>query len=247
MRHCCRWFVCHKKKAVQRVQVDARKNFHDQQSEEERRAHEKELIDASVDRHWNQKMKAAVSLLRDVGARFSLDTEVMRMLTDLPVPKSIARTSTGIKMSHVKICDANFGPNMPSGEWYIPADTQHSSLANVEMSRLFHKDQRVILYLHGGAMCLCSHKTHREMLLRLVGETGMILLAIEYRRPPEHPWPVPVNDCYNMYSFLANLEIPTEVMFGIQEGDGEDDEQDEEDDVEDPESKNRGGRKNVRH
>eukprot|EP00591_Stephanopyxis_turris_P018600 CAMPEP_0195537262 /NCGR_PEP_ID=MMETSP0794_2-20130614/47607_1 /TAXON_ID=515487 /ORGANISM="Stephanopyxis turris, Strain CCMP 815" /LENGTH=177 /DNA_ID=CAMNT_0040670929 /DNA_START=133 /DNA_END=663 /DNA_ORIENTATION=- len=49
-----------------------------------------------------------------------------------------------------------------------------------------------------------------------------------------------------MYSFLANLEIPTEVMFGIQEGDGEDDEQDEEHDVEDPESKNRGGGKNKK-
>ena len=58
-------------------------------------------------------------------------------------------------------------------------------------------------------MCLCSHKTHRELLLRLVNETNMILLAIDYRRPPEHPWPIPVDDCYNVYKLLMRGCIPS--------------------------------------
>ena len=168
-------------------------------------------IEQAQERKWNMKMHAAVDMLREVGGRFSLDTEVMRILTDMPVPKILARQSTGIGMAKVKICDANLGPGFPTGEWYIPASTQLAPLSRINTANLFQQEQKVILYLHGGAMCLCSHKTHREMLLRLVGETGRILLAIEYRRPPEHPWPVPVDDCYNVYEMLANLEISSDL------------------------------------
>lgn len=80
----------------------------------------------------------------------------------------------------------------------------------MKMSNLFRKDRQVILYLHGGAMVLCSHKTHRELLLRLAGKTGMIILAIHYRRPPEYPWPTPVDDCFNVYKMLVTLHNRSE-------------------------------------
>jgi hypothetical protein len=150
-------------------------------------------------------MKTAVFTMRDVGQRFALDTEVMRLLTSIPVPLALARYSTSVSPAAVKIFPAQLGPGMPLGEWYVPATTQHDGLGRMRADTMFNKDQRVILYLHGGAMVLCSHKTHREMLLRLVGKTGMMLLAIDYRRPPEHPWPVPVDDCFNVYELLANL------------------------------------------
>ena len=60
----------------------------------------------------------------------------------------------------------------------------------------------MILYLHGGAFCLCSSQTHRTLLMRLCSTTNAVILAPNYRRPPEHPWPVPVDDCLEAYRWL---------------------------------------------
>ena len=195
MRQCCKWFVCKKKKSRKQQPSTPKlggsaqvgivdetivlQNQTEEQKIEQHNREETDAIEANLEKRWNNKMSAAVNLMREVGLKFSLDTRVMRMLTDMAVPKLVARHSTGIAMHNVTIRDADLGPGMPGGEWYIPAGTQHSTLARFNVDKMFHKDQNVILYLHGGAMCLCSHKTHREMLLRLVGATGMILLAIE--------------------------------------------------------------------
>ena len=58
------------------------------------------------------------------------------------------------------------------------------------------KKRRVILYFHGGAFALCTPKTHRALLSKLCKYTnGADILCPNYRRPPEHPWPTPIDDC----------------------------------------------------
>ena len=53
-------------------------------------------------------------------------------------------------------------------------------------------------------MCLCSHKSHREMLLRLCHSSKTILLTVNYRKPPQYSFPTPQNDCYNIYIWLLD-------------------------------------------
>lgn len=51
---------------------------------------------------------------------------------------------------------------------------------------------------------MCHAGTHRELLMRIVDKTGMPTLAINYRRPPEHPYPVPIQDCVDAYKWLLD-------------------------------------------
>ena len=66
--------------------------------------------------------------------------------------------------------------------------------------RSFHKrgSQPVsaALYVHGGGMLLGSVDVYDEILRRYVSASGVTLLAVDYRLPPEHPHPTPVEDCY---------------------------------------------------
>jgi acetyl esterase/lipase len=39
-------------------------------------------------------------------------------------------------------------------------------------------------------------------LHHLVHQTGASVLSVDYRRPPEHPYPVPIDDCLSAYLFL---------------------------------------------
>jgi acetyl esterase/lipase len=55
------------------------------------------------------------------------------------------------------------------------------------------KCQTKVLYLHGGAFCTCNSRTHRDLLHRLSLASQSAILAIDYRRPPEHPCPVAID------------------------------------------------------
>ena len=51
-----------------------------------------------------------------------------------------------------------------------------------------------VLYLHGGAYCVGSAASHRNLTMRLARETGLPVFALNYRLAPEHPWPAPLED-----------------------------------------------------
>jgi len=72
----------------------------------------------------------------------------------------------------------------------------------------------VILYFHGGAFCCCSSQSHRALAFRLVEYTGATVLVIDYDKPPQHPWPKPVQDCLDAYRWLLQSGVdPKRIIF----------------------------------
>jgi acetyl esterase/lipase len=73
--------------------------------------------------------------------------------------------------------------------------------------RWFHKSGSrpgsAALYVHGGGMLLGSVDVYDEILRRYVSASGVPLFAVDYRLPPEHPYPTPVEDCYAGLQWLA--------------------------------------------
>lgn len=66
----------------------------------------------------------------------------------------------------------------------------------------------VILYFHGGAYALGSVRTHLELLARLAAAAHLRVLAIDYRRAPEDPFPAAVDDATNAYRWLLDNGYP---------------------------------------
>jgi acetyl esterase len=52
----------------------------------------------------------------------------------------------------------------------------------------------VALYVHGGGWVLHDLETHDAFCRYLAHTTGWALLAVDYRRAPEHPYPAPLDD-----------------------------------------------------
>lgn len=52
----------------------------------------------------------------------------------------------------------------------------------------------VLLYLHGGGFVLGDLETHDAHARRLANRTGWAVLAVDYRRPPEDPFPAALDD-----------------------------------------------------
>ncbi|MCR6483974.1 alpha/beta hydrolase [Amycolatopsis sp. OK19-0408] len=60
-----------------------------------------------------------------------------------------------------------------------------------------------LLYIHGGGFVLGDLETFHGPLLRLVDELGIVIVSVDYRLAPEHPFPAPVEDCYAALTWTA--------------------------------------------
>jgi len=64
---------------------------------------------------------------------------------------------------------------------YIPAGVQETV-------------QRTVLFLHGGGFVFGDVDTHDGQARRIANRTGSAVLAVDYRRPPEHRFPAAPDD-----------------------------------------------------
>jgi epsilon-lactone hydrolase len=74
---------------------------------------------------------------------------------------------------------------------------------------------RVILYMHGGGLIAGSPLTHRELAVRLAQRTGSLVLLIDFRLAPEHPFPEGLEDVTAVYLTLLRRGItPARMILG---------------------------------
>lgn len=55
----------------------------------------------------------------------------------------------------------------------------------------------VIVYFHGGAWIVGDIETHDLATRRISRDTGAIVVSVDYRMLPEHPFPAPLDDAYD--------------------------------------------------
>jgi len=60
-----------------------------------------------------------------------------------------------------------------------------------------------ILYIHGGGFIIGNIESEHAGAAVMAIELGAVVVSVEYRLAPEHPFPAPVHDCYAALSFLA--------------------------------------------
>lgn len=60
-----------------------------------------------------------------------------------------------------------------------------------------------IVYMHGGGWVLGSPDTHDSVTADMAGRTGAVVISIDYRLAPEHPFPAALDDCRAVLSALA--------------------------------------------
>ncbi|HEX6514302.1 MAG TPA: alpha/beta hydrolase [Nocardioidaceae bacterium] len=62
----------------------------------------------------------------------------------------------------------------------------------------------VVVFLHGGGFVFGELETHDAQARRLANRTGMAVLSVDYRRPPEHPFPAAPDDVDTVVSWLRD-------------------------------------------
>jgi acetyl esterase/lipase len=65
----------------------------------------------------------------------------------------------------------------------------------------------VLVLLHGGAFIGGDAGSEHERCLRLVGESGAIVVVPEYRLAPEHVYPAALNDCSEVLDWVRSSDL----------------------------------------
>lgn len=66
------------------------------------------------------------------------------------------------------------------------------------------RNDRIILFVHGGAYMLGSPQTHLELTYRLAKNANALALSLDYRLVPENPFPACIDDVLAAYRYLLN-------------------------------------------
>ncbi len=101
--------------------------------------------------------------------------------------------------------DARYADSLPP-EFMLKTVATGKQRASIHVDWLTttatEKNQRVILYLHGGAFCLRAPNLYRNFLAQLCAATHAVGVLPDYRLAPHHPYPAAALDCFGVYQQL---------------------------------------------
>ncbi|CAG8660898.1 2643_t:CDS:2 [Funneliformis mosseae] len=155
-----------------------------------------------------------------------VDVEMLRRFINIPfafTPSDIIVTPVSFKVLNrglqgilEELEEKETGVREISCEWVVPKslwrkinEEFRSSAANskhiyIDDDGIKWSNEKVILYVHGGAYYLMSAKTHREINYRISKVTGRRVFAINYRLAPEGPFPCGLHDVVHSFLYLTD-------------------------------------------
>ncbi len=73
-----------------------------------------------------------------------------------------------------------------------------------------------MLWIHGGGMVMGTAAQDDAICRHFSEKLGIMVAAVDYRLAPEHPFPVPLHDCYDALLWLAHRPDvdPTRIVVG---------------------------------
>jgi acetyl esterase len=85
--------------------------------------------------------------------------------------------------------------------WYVPLSGREIPL------RIYrHRDTRprpLLVFFHGGGWVTGSLDSHHYLAEALAADGDCVVVSVHYRRPPETPFPGPVDDCFEALSWAS--------------------------------------------
>jgi monoterpene epsilon-lactone hydrolase len=81
-------------------------------------------------------------------------------------------------------------------------------------------EQKVYLDIHGGGMVFLEGEGTRRNAAREAARWEVLVVSVDYRVPPDHPYPAAVDDCLSTYRALLDTYAPHDIIVGGGSGGG---------------------------
>jgi acetyl esterase/lipase len=74
--------------------------------------------------------------------------------------------------------------------------------------------QPIYLDIHGGSLLMGGGKACEVMARRIAGQVQMQTWSVDYRMPPDHPYPAALDDVLAVYRGLLDVRAPEQIVVG---------------------------------
>ena len=103
---------------------------------------------------------------------------------------------------------------VPEGFHFEPLHFANFKGEKIRHNDIDHSHDKVVLYFPGGAYIAGSHFSHRNITTRISQYAHAKVVAINYRKAPEYPYPYPVKDAIHAYEcLLSQGYLPENISF----------------------------------
>jgi monoterpene epsilon-lactone hydrolase len=102
----------------------------------------------------------------------------------------------------------------------IPAKIETTEIADVTVNLITPEgvdagdDAPIFLDIHGGALVAGGGEACRMMNTSAAARAGLHTWGVDYRMPPDHPYPTPLDDCVAVYRALLAERAPEKIVVG---------------------------------
>ena len=77
-----------------------------------------------------------------------------------------------------------------------------------------NRERRAYLDIHGGALVFGGGEACKLMAATSAERWGVKLFSVDYRMPPDHPYPAAVDDCLSAYKYLLKTYDAKDIVVG---------------------------------
>ena len=137
--------------------------------------------------------------LLDAELAVALDAfPAMDIWTDLPSTRNMFAQFYGDLVASLPVIQ-----NVASADFQVPC--VQGPDVNVRVYRPADQTQKLpaLLWIHGGGFCIGSLHEDDYRARQLVENLGTVVVSVDYRLAPEHPFPAPMDDCYAALHWLS--------------------------------------------
>jgi epsilon-lactone hydrolase len=175
--------------------------------------------------------------------------EQFEVVRTIPIPSSVSPEAQQFLASGLALANENRG-GAPAADdldaWRVLIEVADQGLAMAMEMRVAHldptvevmsvgdipvfvltsdggsddSDQAIYLDIHGGALYMGGGDACRAMAKNMVAQVQMRMWSLDYRMPPDHPYPAALDDCIAVYRHLLEVQRPERIIVGGQSAGG---------------------------
>ena len=156
-----------------------------------------------------------------VGPNGSGKSTLLRLLLGILRPDAGTVTCLGAPPPHVpEPWRIGYVPQRRVLALDIPATVEAREIAGVHVNVITPEgvddgdDAPIQLDIHGGALVAGGGEACKLMNTSSAARAGMYTWGVDYRMPPDHPYPAPLDDCVAVYRALLEVRPPEKILVG---------------------------------
>jgi len=119
-----------------------------------------------------------------------------------------------IAVSDAMIMQMYIGGRSPAGLAIEAVDIDGVACFSLVPEGVTEADRRVYLDIHGGALIMGAGEVCKAMAMGSAANLGTRVVAVDYRMPPDYPYPASLDDCLTVYRALLRDYEPKDIIVG---------------------------------